>query len=92
MNLDQDQNNEDDESDDNEEEEEVEEDENGDEDDGDQDQNMSSDQEKAELYKNTYLKLTKEIGLKLNTVDASGRTALHVAAEKGNQRFIEIAL
>ncbi len=46
---------------------------------------MSSDQEKAEMYQNIYLKLTKEIGLVLNKPNSSGKTPLHVAAEHGNQ-------
>ena len=92
MSVEADQNNEDEESEENEEEADEEEGDSEDDDDGDQDQNMSSDQEKAELYKNIYLKLTKEIGLKLNQSDTSGKTALHIAAEHGNQRFIELAI
>ncbi len=53
---------------------------------------MSSDQEKAEMYQNIYLKLTKEIGLLLNKPNSSGKTPLHVAAEHGNQQFIELAI
>lgn len=61
---------EDDQSEDNEDEEEEEEEENEDDNgDDDGDQNMGSDQEKADIYKNTYLKLTKDIGLKLNQID-----------------------